>query len=92
MRGPHASLPKHWQEASLESRAFFRTMAEKPTLSITNVSEKDAGEYRCRIDYTRSTTKNVRVILTVVGKYSSNSSHISSTEEKLKKFLITLAY
>lgn len=67
-RGPHSTLPKHWQEKTLESRAFFRTMTEPSTLSIDNIKEKDEGEYRCRIDYTRSPTKNLRVKLTVIGK------------------------
>lgn len=66
-RGPHSTLPKHWQEKTLETRAFFRTMTEPSTLSIDNIREKDEGEYRCRIDYLRSPTKNLRVKLTVIG-------------------------
>nr|CAH7755618.1 unnamed protein product [Callosobruchus chinensis] len=65
-RGPHSSLAKHWQDTSLEGRAFFRTMMEPSTLSIDNISEKDGGEYHCRIDYYRSPTKNNRVTLTIV--------------------------
>ncbi|XP_074027396.1 sidestep VI isoform X2 [Leptinotarsa decemlineata] len=65
-RGGHASLAKHWQDPGLEARAFFRTMTEPSTLSIDNVSEKDEGEYRCRVDYLRSPTKNSRVTLTVI--------------------------
>lgn len=38
-------------------------------MKIDNISEKDEGEYRCRIDYLRSPTKNLRVKLTVIGKY-----------------------
>uniref|UniRef100_A0A6P7FGY0 Uncharacterized protein LOC114330060 n=1 Tax=Diabrotica virgifera virgifera TaxID=50390 RepID=A0A6P7FGY0_DIAVI len=41
-------------------------MTEPSTLSIDNIVEKDEGEYRCRIDYLRSPTKNSRVTLTVV--------------------------
>nr|CAI5835328.1 unnamed protein product [Callosobruchus analis] len=65
-RGPHSSMAKHWQDTSLEGRAFFRTMMEPSTLSIDNISEKDGGEYHCRIDYYRSPTKNNRVTLNIV--------------------------
>lgn len=43
-------------------------MTEPSTLSIDNIKEKDEGEYRCRIDYLRSPTKNSRVKLTVIGE------------------------
>lgn len=43
-------------------------MTEPSTLKIDGITEKDEGEYRCRIDYLRSPTKNLRVKLTVVGK------------------------
>ncbi|XP_057651793.1 nephrin-like isoform X2 [Diorhabda carinulata] len=65
-RGGHATLAKHWQDTNLESRAFFRTMTEPSTLSIDNVAEKDEGEYRCRIDFLRSPTRNARVALNVI--------------------------
>ncbi|XP_065167952.1 nephrin isoform X2 [Atheta coriaria] len=55
-----------WQDSSLDSRAFFRTLTEPSTLSIDNIGEKEEGEYRCRIDYLRSPTKNLRVKLTVI--------------------------
>lgn len=58
-------------EDTLESRAHFRTLTEPSTLSIDNVSEKDEGEYRCRIDYLRSPTKNFRVKMTVIGECMS---------------------
>lgn len=57
-----------WQDSSLDSRAFFRTLTEPSTLSIDNIGEKEEGEYRCRIDYLRSPTKNLRVKLTVIGE------------------------
>lgn len=43
-------------------------MTEPATLNIDNVSEKDEGEYQCRIDYLRSPTKYLRIKLIVVGK------------------------
>ncbi|XP_045465735.1 nephrin isoform X2 [Harmonia axyridis] len=65
-RGPYSKLAKHWQEKSLDTRAFFRTMTETPTLSLDSVNEMDEGDYTCRIDYLRSPTKNFRVRLIVI--------------------------
>ncbi|CAH0550167.1 unnamed protein product [Brassicogethes aeneus] len=66
IRGAHATLAKHWQEGVLGTRVFFRTMTEPATLSIDSVTEKDAGQYRCRIDYTKSPTRNFRSILSII--------------------------
>ncbi|XP_017787321.1 PREDICTED: synaptogenesis protein syg-2 isoform X2 [Nicrophorus vespilloides] len=55
-----------WQDVSLENRAFFRTMTEPSTLSIENIAENEEGEYRCRIDFMKSPTKNLKVILAVI--------------------------
>ncbi|KAL3286109.1 hypothetical protein HHI36_000622 [Cryptolaemus montrouzieri] len=66
VRSPHTNQAKHWRGESLETRAFFRTMTEPATLSLDNISEKDEGEYRCRIDYSLSATKNYRVKLSVL--------------------------
>ncbi|CAH1104103.1 unnamed protein product [Psylliodes chrysocephalus] len=41
-------------------------MTEPSTLSVDNVGEKDEGEYRCRIDYLKSPTRNSRVTMQVV--------------------------
>lgn len=60
---------KHWKDKNLKERAFFRTMTEPSTLKIDEIAEIDEGEYRCRIDYLRSPTKNLRVKLTVIGKF-----------------------
>ncbi|XP_022914013.2 nephrin isoform X1 [Onthophagus taurus] len=57
---------KHWREDNIDTRAFFRVMTEPSTLVINNIIEKDEGEYRCRIDYQRSPTKNHRVKVTVI--------------------------
>lgn len=68
-RGPHNELATHWHDGQiLDERAFFRTIPEPSTLSIHEITEADEGEYRCRIDYLRSPTKNIRVKLTVIGK------------------------
>lgn len=68
MRGVYANNPKHWKAENLLNRAHFRRIPEPATLTIANVSERDEGEYLCRIDYFRSPTRNERATLTVVGK------------------------
>jgi hypothetical protein len=47
-------------------------MTDPATLNIDNISEKDEGEYRCRIDYLRSPTKNLRVKLAVIGEWGTS--------------------
>lgn len=68
-RGSHSTHAKHWKDGNIEERAFFNTIREPSALSIDNISEKDEGEYRCRIDYQKSPTKNLRVRLSVIGKW-----------------------
>lgn len=40
----------------------------KAALRVANVSEQDAGPYRCRVDFRDSPTRNYRIILRVIGK------------------------
>ncbi|XP_044729168.1 nephrin-like [Chrysoperla carnea] len=66
-RGRQSEHAKHWRDGEiLDERAYFRTITEPATLSIDNISERDEGDYRCRIDYLKSPTKNSLVRLTVI--------------------------
>ncbi|RWS30182.1 CD80-like C2-set immunoglobulin domain containing protein [Leptotrombidium deliense] len=51
-----------------DARFTFDTSSEPSSLLIDNVNEEDDGEYRCRIDYRISRTRNYVVRLYVVGK------------------------
>ncbi|XP_029344513.1 uncharacterized protein LOC100569162 isoform X1 [Acyrthosiphon pisum] len=40
--------------------------SSKAALKVTNVTEQDAGAYRCRVDFRDSPTRNYRIILRVI--------------------------
>lgn len=42
--------------------------SSKAALRVTNVTEQDAGAYRCRVDFRDSPTRNYRIILRVIGE------------------------
>lgn len=65
----------HWQEEQYfkNNRAYFQTTTEPAVLNIYVIREQDEGEYRCRVDFTTSPTRNTRIHLTVIGLYIFNS-------------------
>lgn len=51
--------------------------SSRAALRVTNVTEQDAGAYRCRVDFRDSPTKNYRIILRVIGEPKSSNRSFS---------------
>lgn len=57
----------HWKDKTrLGERAHFRTVQNPAVLAINNVQESDEGQYRCRVDFLKSPTRNSKVFLMIV--------------------------
>lgn len=67
VRGKHSGSPSHWKNLDVvQQRAYFRTETEPASLALSGVEERDAGHYRCRVDFKASPTRNTKVRLVVV--------------------------
>ncbi|XP_045103585.1 nephrin-like [Portunus trituberculatus] len=56
----------HWAETELGGRAYMELGAGKRGLVLEEVTRRDEGEYRCRVDFVHSPTRNLRVRLHVI--------------------------
>ncbi|XP_047116144.1 nectin-2-like [Schistocerca piceifrons] len=66
-RGRASESASHWRDkAILGERGYFRTVTTPATLSLSEISERDEGVYRCRVDFRQSPSRNTRLNLTVV--------------------------
>lgn len=68
LRGKNAGKPNHWKDDILGERAYFRTASEPATLSIEGIRVSDEADYRCRVDFRKSPTRNYKVKLSVIGE------------------------
>ncbi|XP_053620626.1 nephrin-like [Plodia interpunctella] len=60
-------VTSHWSDPStLGLRASFRSETRPAVLILTKLRPEDSGQYRCRVDFIKSPTKNTRLNLTVL--------------------------
>ncbi|KAJ8674504.1 hypothetical protein QAD02_005766, partial [Eretmocerus hayati] len=62
---PHGKTKLWSLEQFWGNRATFHATAPAQ-LVVQNVQEADAGEYRCRVDFRNSQSKNLKVNLTII--------------------------
>ncbi|XP_037944821.1 uncharacterized protein LOC119677515 isoform X2 [Teleopsis dalmanni] len=65
-RDSNFSQGTHWSDASYRDRLSFAVEGRSGTLAIRNTHQDDTGEYRCRVDFQKSPTRNSKVNLTVI--------------------------
>ncbi|RVE49445.1 hypothetical protein evm_005876 [Chilo suppressalis] len=72
--------PSHWSDSNtLGARASFRSDTKPAVLVLTKLRPEDSGQYRCRVDFIKSPTKNTRLNLTVLSPYPVKTRQYSCT-------------
>lgn len=68
---------KRWSdEMVFANRAYFLFEKQPGELAVQNAKESDSGIYRCRVDFKVAQTRNSKVNLTVIRKYTATRSLI----------------
>jgi hypothetical protein len=70
VRGRQFGQAKLWSApTAFGTRAYFRTASTPAQLLVDDVALSDEGMYRCRVDFRNTPTRNLKINLTVIGKY-----------------------
>ncbi len=71
VRGRQYGQAKHWSSPTgFGGRAFFSTANHPAQLKVDTIQLTDEGMYRCRVDFRNSPTRNLKINLTVIGKWT----------------------
>ncbi|KAI8123719.1 Cell adhesion molecule 3 [Lucilia cuprina] len=65
-RESNFSQGTHWSDEDYRERLSFALDGRTGTLTMKNTQQEDTGEYRCRVDFQKSPTRNSKVNLTVI--------------------------
>jgi len=70
VRGRHFSDADKWSSPDhFAARAWYRTATTPAELVVDKLEVADEGVYRCRVDFKNSPTRNLKVNLTIIGKF-----------------------
>jgi neural cell adhesion molecule len=58
----------HEGNGSLNGRSHFNTTVSPAVFIISHTKSYDNGLYRCRVDFLKSPTRNIKIQLSVIGK------------------------
>lgn len=70
-RGRSLQQAVHWADQDVfSSKPHFYYDTHPPALRVRSIEQKDAGIYRCRVDFQHSPTRNWRIHLSVSGNFN----------------------
>jgi hypothetical protein len=92
----------HEGTGGLSGRSHFNTTS-LPSFIISNVKGHDNGLYRCRADFIKSPTRNIKIQLSVIGKISyhyrnaykhspNNNIHWPCDDNNITRYLFLLLF
>lgn len=71
-RGRSLEQAVHWADQNVfTTKPHFFYDTHPPALRVRSIEQKDAGIYRCRVDFQHSPTRNWRIQLSVSGNYAT---------------------
>ena len=77
-RGKSLYSGEHWVDSEqFDGRASLKVRPGQQGLYLSRLSLQDAGQYRCRVDFKLSPTRNLRINLQIVGQSFTRNHRIN---------------